>query len=261
MSFAISAAAYDRFMGRYSEPLAPLFADFAGVDAGGAVLDVGCGTGALTAELGRRLGAERVAAVDPAPQFVELCRARVPGADVREGAVEELPFDDASFDAALAQLVFAFVADADRAVAQMRRVVRSGGTVAGCMWAAGEMEMLRAFWEAAAAGGGPTGGSPDARMRYRTREELEDLLRRNGLEGIEIERLAVETTYDGFDELWSGFQTAAGPTASFYASLDDEARLRVRAALSATLGDPSGAFTMRAVAWAVRGRVPDRASG
>src|SRR5579864_3110464 len=98
MSFAAGADAYDRFMGRYSVPLAPVFADFAGVAAGERVLDVGCGPGALTAELVARVGAKAVTAVDPADQFVEATRERNPGVDVRRAAAEQLPFADGEFD-------------------------------------------------------------------------------------------------------------------------------------------------------------------
>ena len=212
MSFAVSGGDYGRFMGRYSEQLAPAFADLAGVAARMRVLDVGCGPGALTAELARRVGAERVAAADPAEHFVEACRARVPGADVRVAPAEALPFEDGSFDAALAQLVFSFVPDAPAGAAEMRRVVSSGGAVAGCMWAAGDgMEMLRTFWGAAAALVDSDAGAAESRMRYRTREELEELAESAGLTEVKIERLAIEARYEDFDDFWDPVASAPGP--------------------------------------------------
>src|SRR5712692_5240337 len=141
--FNVSETAYDSFMGRYSVRLAPLFADFAGVETGQRVLDVGAGTGALAAELVRR-DAE-VAAVEPAPSFVAALRSRFPSADVQQAAAEELPWPDASFDAALAQLVVTFMSNAPAGVAEMRRVVRPGGIVAVCMWDRDGMEMLGAI--------------------------------------------------------------------------------------------------------------------
>ncbi|MGZ5417876.1 MAG: class I SAM-dependent methyltransferase, partial [Nocardioides sp.] len=111
MSFDVTADAYARFMGRYADPLAVLFADWAGVRAGQRALDVGCGPGALTAELVARLGAEPVAAVDPSPPFVAAVAARFPNVEVRRGAAEELPFPDDAFDIALAQLVVHFMSD------------------------------------------------------------------------------------------------------------------------------------------------------
>src|SRR2546429_992634 len=104
MSFTVGADAYDRFMGRYSVPLAPKFADFAKVAPGQRVLDVGCGPGALTAELVGRLEEPAVSAVDPSESFVAAARARHPGVSVQRATAEQLPFADDAFDAALAQL-------------------------------------------------------------------------------------------------------------------------------------------------------------
>src|SRR5918995_2682199 len=111
MSFTVAADAYDRFMGRYSVPLAPQLADFAGVAPGQRVLDVGCGPGALTTALVERVGPDSVSAVDPSEPFVAAARERHPGVDVQRAAAEQLPFDDRSFDAALAQLVVHFMTD------------------------------------------------------------------------------------------------------------------------------------------------------
>src|SRR5262245_28658674 len=130
-AFSASGSAYDRYMGRYSVPLAARLADAARVGQGQRALEVGCGPGALTAELALRLGAENVNAIDPSEPFVEECRSRNPGVDVRIGAAESLPFPDASFDAALAQLAFQFMHEPERGAAEMRRVLRPGCAVAG----------------------------------------------------------------------------------------------------------------------------------
>src|SRR3954454_3348910 len=143
MSFDVSGSAYDRFMGPFARELAPAFADFADVH-GGTVVDVGCGSGILTEELARRVGERNVAAVDPS-SLVEACAARVPGADVRRGAAEALPWPDDSFDAAVAQLVIHFLDDPVVGVAEMRRVVRPGGLVAACSWDFPAMQLLRTF--------------------------------------------------------------------------------------------------------------------
>src|SRR5207237_10362826 len=107
MAFDVSGDAYDRFMGRYSRELAPVFADFAEIGLAGTVVDVGCGSGILTEELAGRLGAEQVAAADPSP-LVEACAARVPGAGVPRGAAEAPPWPDDPLDAALAQRLLPF---------------------------------------------------------------------------------------------------------------------------------------------------------
>src|SRR5687768_3455077 len=121
-------------MGRYSVPLAPKLTDFARVVTGQRVLDVGCGPGALTSELVRRLGAAAVSAVDPSEPFVAAARERHPGVTVRRATAEELPFADQAFDAALAQLVVHFMADPVGGLREMVRVTRKHGVVAACVW-------------------------------------------------------------------------------------------------------------------------------
>jgi ubiquinone/menaquinone biosynthesis C-methylase UbiE len=134
MQFAAPAEHYDRFMGRYTPTLASALVDAAGVAAGMRVLDVGCGPGGLTRELVSRVGARNVAAIDPEPHFAAVCRERNPGADIREGVAETLPWPDADFDASLSSLVLGFMRDPDMGVREMARVTRPGGIVAACMW-------------------------------------------------------------------------------------------------------------------------------
>src|SRR4051794_31382943 len=197
MTFRVSDSEYDRFMGRYSVQLAPAFAEFAGVAAGQRALDVGAGTGALASELAKRLGEANVAAAEPSSEFVVALRSRLPAADVREAPAERLPWPDESFDAALAQLVVRFVADAPAAVREMRRVARPGGTVALCMWEERGLELglpLQAARDAVA---------PDAvgprRLPYRTEAALRELLAGDGFGDQRAGRLEVRSEYQGFD--------------------------------------------------------------
>ena len=253
MTFAVSADAYDRFMGRYSRELAPVFADFAGVRAGQTALDVGCGSGVLTEELARRLGAERVAGTDPSP-LLEAARERVPAADLRAGAAEALPWPDGSFDAALAQLVIHFMDDPAVGAAEMARVVLPGGAVAACSWDfGGGMRMLHAFWEAARA---LEGGAPSEEQSFGSRDELEELWRERGLADVEVAPLEVTVRYDGYDELWSTFLLGVGPSGGYAASREPEAQQALRHEYQRRLGVPDGPFALSARAWAVRGRVP-----
>ena len=149
VSFEVAGEAYDRFMGRYSQPLAVRFADLLEVTAGQRALDVGCGPGAFTAPLVDRLGADQVSAIDPSAPFVETCRARFPGVDVRRGAAESLPWDDDSHDVSGACLVVHFMTDPVGGVSEMKRVTREGGWVGATVWdLAGSRAPMAPLWTA-----------------------------------------------------------------------------------------------------------------
>ena len=254
MQFLGPADNYDRFMGRYAPTLSVAFADVAGVRAGARVLDVGCGPGGLTRELVARAGAANVAAIDPAEQFAQACRARYPGADVREGLAEALPWSDGEFDATLASLVIAFMRDPDQGVREMRRVTRAGGTVAACMWdiAGGGMTMLRLFWSAVRQ---VVPGAEGERRRVGTAEgDIAERFTHAGLEGVVGGALSARADYTGFDDFWEPFTLAVGPSGQYLRSLPDEQQNRVRDVCRAEL--PDGEFTLNARAWYARGTVP-----
>lgn len=251
MQFSAAADKYDRFMGRYTRTLAPVFADAAGIAAGMRVCDVGCGPGGLTAELAGRVGEEHVAAIDPAPQFAAAAQERCPRADVRQGVAEELPWDDDAFDATLASLVVGFMRDAPRGVAEMARVTRPGGTVAACMWdiAGGGMTMLGTFWEAARTVDPQVAGE---QMRPGvTQGDLERLFTNAGLQDVQEGALEATAGYTGFDDFWEPFTFGVGPAGEHLAQLDPTQQERVREACRAQL--PDGPFTLTARAWWARG--------
>lgn len=149
-TFLAAVDAYDRHVGRYGEQLAAALIEFAGVMPGMRALDVGCGPGALTSRARGAPGSGERVRADPSEPFAQTCRARVPGVEVVVAGAEALPFADGSFDAVLSQLVVNFMSDPEAGVREMARVSRSGGVVASCVWDyAGEMTLLRAFWDAA----------------------------------------------------------------------------------------------------------------
>ncbi|HWI09251.1 MAG TPA: class I SAM-dependent methyltransferase [Solirubrobacteraceae bacterium] len=257
-TFRTSAAAYDRHIGRYGPALARALIAATNVSAGQRALDVGCGPGALTAVLCELLGADRVNAIDPSEPFAEACARRLPGADVRAGSAEALPFPDHSFDATLAQLVVNFMSDPRAGVGEMRRVTRPGGAVAAAVWDyAGEMTLLRRFWDAAVS------LDPDARdrdegrsMPYCTPEELEGLWRDAGLHEPRVSALVVDADYGGFDDLWQSLEHGSGPSTAYAQSLPHEHRARLRDELRRGLGVGDDPFRLTGRAWAVVGTVP-----
>jgi SAM-dependent methyltransferase len=253
-TFFQAVDAYERFMGRYSRPLAHEFVRAAGVAAGEQVLDVGCGTGALTSVLAELVGPDRVGAADPSEPFVEECRVRVPGADARVGLAEALPFGDDTFDCALAQLVFHFVGDQAASVAEMARVTRPGGRVGACVWDfTGGMTMIRAYWDAALE---VDPDAPDEIERFGGRPgELASLWRDAGLRDVADGSLTVSSEYRDFDELWESFLGGVGPVGAHAASLDESQRQAVRESLCRGLGSSVGPLSLTARAWYALGVV------
>lgn len=258
-SFEKPAEAYDRFVGRYGRSLALATIEALPLEPGWRVLDVGCGPGALTAVLATALGAERVAAVDPSGSFAQACARRVPGADVRVGAAEELPFPDGSFDAVLSQLVLNFLPDAEAGLAEMWRVTRPEGVVAASVWDyAGEMTMLRAFWDAAVSLDRSRAGPLDEgrRMRHCDPDALAALWVAAGLVRVATEAIVVRAAYEDFADLWEPFTHGVGPAGAYCAGLTDGEREALAAEYHRRLGSPRGAFELSARAWMVRGNRP-----
>lgn len=249
MTFDVAAESYDRFMGRFSTQLAAPFADFAGVSSGQRVLDVGCGPGALTTELVARLGADAVSAIDPSEPFVDAARERHPGVRVELGAAEQLPFAEAEFDAALAQLVVHFMNDPVAGLRDARRVTRDGGVVAACVWDhGGGRGPLSLFWEGARIVDPGITGESD--LAGATEGQLGELFAAAGLEDVEETALSVRRKYDRFDDWWEPYTLGVGPAGGHVARLDAENRDRVREACRSLL--PTAPFAIDAYAWAAR---------
>jgi ubiquinone/menaquinone biosynthesis C-methylase UbiE len=253
VSFDVGADAYDQFMGRYSVPLAPQFADFAAVAAGQRVLDVGCGPGALTAELVRRLGPAAVAVVDPSESFVPAAQERHPGVSVQRAAAEQLPFGDQAFDAALAQLVVHFMAQPVVGLREMARVTRMEGVVAACVWDnAGSQGPLSLFWEAARElDPGVQGESQSAGSRE---GHLAQLFQEAGLHEIQESALSVSAEHPSFDDCWEPFTLGVGPAGMHVAGLDATRQALLRELCREML--PAAPFAVTASAWAARGLAP-----
>jgi SAM-dependent methyltransferase len=250
MSFEVAAETYDGFMGRYSRLLSTQLADLASVAGGQRVLDVGCGTGALTGELVARLGPAAVAAVDPSVPFVAAIGARYPGVDVRQAQAERLPFPNDAFDAALAQLVVHFMEDPVAGLAEMGRVTRRGGVVAACVWDhGGGQGPLRIFWDAARR---LDPAVDDESRRPGTHEgHLGQLFEAAELRDVQSTGLSVRLEHPTFDAWWEPFTHGVGPAGAYLASLDADRRTELREDCRRHVR--SEPFVVTAVAWAASG--------
>ena len=257
-TFQTPADAYDRHVGRYSHALAQALVDAAGIRPGQRALDVGCGPGALTGELAARLGPEHVAAIDPSAPFADACRRRLPDVRVEIAAAEALPFPDCAFDAVLSQMVVNFMSDPRAGLREMRRVVCPGGTVAAAVWDyAGEMILLRRFWDAAVALD-PSAHDRDEglSMPFCTSEALGDLWSAAGLTGVRVSAATVVADYDGFADLWQPLERGVGPSGAYASSLPPERRLALAAELQQRLGVGAEPFRLTARAWIAVGTEP-----
>ena len=253
MSFDVTADAYQRFMGRYSRPLAEQFVDLVAVRRGDRVLDVGCGPGILTAPLVERCGAERVGAVDPSAPFIAAVRDSFPGVDVHEATAEALPFDDDTFDAALAQLVVHFMSDPVAGLREMGRVTKPGGVVSASVWDfAGRTAPLSVFWQAAEEIDPAAPGEAD---RAGTREgALVEIAGDAGLRDVRSTSLTVRLAFTSYDEWWAPYLDGVGPVGAYVASLDPEHRRRVEERCRELLPEPP--FEHAATAWVVLAAAP-----
>jgi SAM-dependent methyltransferase len=247
MTFHVAAESYDRFMGRYSAKLAAQMADLAGVTGGQNVLDVGSGTGMLSDELLRRT--ENVSAIDPSEPFVEALTARHPELDVRLGSAEQLPYEDGTFDAALAQLVVHFMSDPARGIAEMARVTRAGGVVAACVWDhEGDQTPIAPFWRAAREldpdlqdESGLAGGRAG---------HLVQLFEEACLRDVEETTLRVRGEHPTFEDWWQPFTLGVGPAGAYYQELPPEQRQQIEERCRELLPAP---ITLETRAWAARG--------
>ena len=254
------ADAYERFMGRWSRSLAPDLVKFAGVRDGETVLDIGSGTGALSAAVVAAAPSGRVTGIDPSAPYVEHARSSHGSERVtfEVGDAQQMRFAETTFDRTLSLLVLNFIPDAGKALGEMKRVTRKGGTIAAAVWDYGEgMEMLRVFWDEAVAADSAAQSKDERHMKYCRRGEMSALWREQGLTDVVEEGLTIPTRFASFDDYWSPFLAKQGPAGAYVASLSPAARDGLRERLRRRLvgNGPDSGFTLHARAWAARGRV------
>lgn len=251
---------YEHYVGRWSRPVARAFIDW--LDAGPSLrwLDVGCGTGALTACILGRADPAQVAGIDQSDGFIAHARRAV--ADSRAifqlGDAAALPTESASADVAVSGLMINFVPDMPGAVAEMARAVRREGIVAAYVWDyVGEMQLMRRFWDAVVALD-PAALEKDEGRRFPVcrPEPLAALFEGAGLAAVETQAIDVPTVFRDFDDYWQPFLGGQGPAPAYCTALPEDRRNALREQLRATLPTaPDGSIPLTARAWAVKGRV------
>jgi SAM-dependent methyltransferase len=253
---------YDAYMGRWSRKVAPLFLDWVGVPSGCDWVEVGCGTGALSAAVLTEGEPRSLVAIDPSQAFIATARSRLPDqrAEFRVGQAESLPIEGDSCDVIVSALVLNFLADRKKAVAEMRRVARSRATVALYVWdyPGGGMEMMRAFWSTAVALDPSAADlSEDRRFPFCTAEGLTRLARDADLRGIALRAIEVPTQFQNFDDFWLPFTLGAGPAPGYCMALAPEARQKLKDTLRMRLtADAGGRICLNARAWALKAVAP-----
>lgn len=248
---------YEQFVGRWSRQVAPLFLHWLGVPPGRRWLDVGCGTGALSAAILERCSPAFVVGVEPSQGFLESARRRLAGrATLDCGSATAIPLRNESIDVVVSALVLNFIPDLPAALAEMVRVTSHGGLIGAYVWDyAGKMELIRHFWDAAA--------SLDARALQLDEgvrfplcrpEALTEAFATANLRSIEVTAIDIPTRFPSFDDYWQPFLGGQGPAPAYAMSLDESARVRLREHLRNTVpSSADGSISMTARAWAVRG--------
>lgn len=250
---------YEQYVGRWSRRVAPRFLQWLGVPPGRRWLDVGCGTGALSAAILDQAGPATLACVEPSGGFLETARRHLgPRAILHQGDASSLPLPDATVDVVVSGLMLNFVPEPPAAVAEMRRVTARGGTVAAYVWDYAEgMQLMRAFWDAAVAEDRAAARLDEgARFPLCRPAALTALFESAGLTGVEAISIEVPTPFASFADYWQPFLGGQGPAPAYAMSLDEVARIRLRDRVRERLpAAPDGTIALSARAWAVRGAV------
>ena len=259
---ASDGAAYDLFLGRWTRLLARPLLDLLAPPIEGDLIDVGCGTGSLAMAMKERWPGRRVVGVDIAEPYIERARSGSvgPAPEFEIAEAGSLPYADHSFAGAAAQLVLNFVGDPNRAVAEMRRVVRPGGAIAAAVWDfRGGLVYQRLLWDTAA---GVDAGAGAARDRLFSHplalpDGLVDLFRRGGLAEVSSTSLTIRMDFASFDDYWTPLLGGQGPFGGFLRALTPDRRLRIEELVRAAYlsGAPDGPRSLTATAWAARGIV------
>ena len=249
---------YERYVGRWSRPVAREFLKWLAVPAGQKWLDVGCGTGALSQTILEFSDPAHIKAIDRSEAFVSFARALTTDQRVQfeVGDAQALNVELGIFDAIVSGLVLNFIPQPEQALAGMRRVARKGGVVGAYVWDYAEgMQLMRHFWDAAVALDPKVSDIDEVRRFPHSRPEpLKELFLGAGFHHVEVISIEVPTDFRDFDDYWSPFLGGQGPAPSYLISLSDERRAALRERIRVGLPFAAdGSIHLVARAWAVRG--------
>ena len=253
-----SGEAYEPYVGRWSRRVAHEFLAWLQLPAGGAWLDVGCGTGALSRAILQEATPACLKGIDRSAGYIDYIRQQIRDARAQFEAADAqaLPDEASSYDAVVSGLMLNFIPQPERALSEMRRVARPGGAVAAYVWDyAGGTQMLRHFWDAAAALD-PQAGDLDEGQRFPLCRPgpLAELFRSAGLSQVETRAIDISTDFKDFDDYWLPFLGGQGPAPSYLLSLSESGRAALREQIHLGLPQaPDGKIYLMARAWAVRG--------
>ncbi|MEZ5097158.1 MAG: class I SAM-dependent methyltransferase [Nocardioides sp.] len=251
----VAGEAYEPYIGRWSRLVAPQFVDWLGIPAGRRWVDVGCGTGALAAAVLSRAEPGSVLGVDPSPDFVAWAADHQPDGRASFAVGDAASLPPTCADVVVSGLVVNFIPDPVPAVVAMAAAARVG-TVAAYVWDyAGRMELLRHFWDAAAAVD-PAAETLHEAARFPDchPEALAALWADAGLAEVATMALEVTERFGSVDALWAPFLGGQGPAPGYVATLAPERREAVRAVFQDRLPvAPDGTVALTARAFAVRG--------
>jgi ubiquinone/menaquinone biosynthesis C-methylase UbiE len=250
-------AAYERMMGKWSQLAGNIFLEWLAPSAGLRWIDVGCGNGAFTNMIVEQCAPAKVNGIDPSEGQLAYARERLAERRVvfQQGDAMALPFEDDRFDIAIMALVIHFVPDPARAVAEMTRVVRPGGTIASYVWAYDEALSPLDPFDAEFASAGVVAPTPPS-LNAVSSSALSRLWYGAGLEDLQTRTMTTQRTFVDFNEMWTSV-TGTGRLKSAAATMDPTILAHVQAGLRARLpADAEGHITCSAKANAIKGRVP-----
>jgi ubiquinone/menaquinone biosynthesis C-methylase UbiE len=252
---------YDAYMGRWSRQIAPRFLDWLGASDGQEWLEVGCGTGALSAAIVARRNPKSLISIDPSEGFLAKARVNVPDQRVtfQVGDAQSLTLAPGSRDVVVSALVLNFVPDKVKALAEMKRVARPGGMIGFYVWdyPGGGVEFMRAFWTAATAlDPAALELTEDRRFPFCTPQGLSDLAKSAGLTSVDCTSIEVASVFKDFEDYWHPFTLGAGPAPGYCVKLAPDARQLLKEKLQGSLPRrDDGSIAMKTRAWAVKTRV------